>query len=61
MLGQLKIVELRERARGALEDKFSLSEFHNVVLGVGQVPLPVLENAVDVYIVTKALGVQLLQ
>ncbi|MES2605619.1 MAG: DUF885 domain-containing protein, partial [Pseudomonadota bacterium] len=56
MLGQLKIVDLRERARGALGEKFSLSEFHNVVLGVGQVPLTVLENAVDVYIVTKALS-----
>jgi uncharacterized protein (DUF885 family) len=55
MLGQLKIVELREEARGALGNKFALQDFHNVVLAAGQVPLSVLEHEVDVYIVTKAL------
>ena len=50
MLGQLKIVELRERARTALGAKFSIREFHNVVLGAGVVPLPVLEAAVDRYL-----------
>jgi uncharacterized protein (DUF885 family) len=50
MLGQLKIVELRERARAALGASFSIREFHNVVLGAGVVPLPVLEAAVERYI-----------
>ena len=50
MLGQLKIVELRERARTALGGDFSIREFHNAVLDAGVVPLPVLEAAVDRYI-----------
>lgn len=53
MLGQLKIVQLRERMQAAFGAEFSLREFHNVVLGVGQVPLIVLENAVDAYIADK--------
>ena len=47
MMGQLKIVELREKARKALADKFSLRDFHNVVLGTGTVPLEILERQVD--------------
>jgi uncharacterized protein (DUF885 family) len=50
MIGQLKIVELREKARKALGDKFSLREFHNVVLNTGTVPLEILERQVDAYI-----------
>jgi len=50
MIGQLKIVELRERALQALGDDFSIQEFHNVVLGVGSVPLTILEREVDEYI-----------
>ncbi len=50
MIGQLKIVELRERALQALGDDFSIREFHNVVLGVGSVPLTILEGEVEEYI-----------
>jgi uncharacterized protein (DUF885 family) len=50
MIGQLKIVELREKARKALGDRFSLKEFHSVVLGTGTAPLDVLEQQVDSYI-----------
>jgi len=50
MIGQLKIVELREKARKALGDKFSLREYHNVVLDTGTVPLEMLERQVDAYI-----------
>ena len=50
MIGELKIVELREKARKALGDKFSLREFHNVVLRTGVVPLDILEHQVDGYI-----------
>jgi uncharacterized protein (DUF885 family) len=50
MLGQLKIVELREKARAALGDRFSIREFHNTVLGSGTVPMELLERQVDVYI-----------
>ena len=52
MIGQMKIVELRERASEALGDRFSIREFHNVVLDLGVVPLAVLEQGVDAYIAT---------
>ena len=47
MIGQLKIVELRERVRARLDDKFSIKAFHNAVLRVGSVPLPALEAEID--------------
>jgi uncharacterized protein (DUF885 family) len=50
MIGQLKIIELREKAKKALGDRFSLSQFHNVVFNTGTVPLDILERQVDAYI-----------
>jgi uncharacterized protein (DUF885 family) len=50
MIGELKIIELREKARKALGAKFSLREYHNVVLRTGTVPLELLERQVDAYI-----------
>ena len=49
-VGELKILELREKARQALRDKFDLRQFHNVVLGKGAMPLTMLETMVDEYI-----------
>lgn len=54
MIGELKILELRDKARKALRDKFSLKAFHNVVLGTGNVPLDVLEQQIDSYIKANA-------
>jgi uncharacterized protein (DUF885 family) len=48
--GALKILELRERARSAMGDKFSLPKFHEIVLGEGTLPLPILEARVDRWI-----------
>jgi len=53
MIGQLKIIELREKARKALGDKFSLREFHDEVLGTGSVPLETLGHQIDAWIVRK--------
>jgi uncharacterized protein (DUF885 family) len=50
MIGELKIIELREKAKKALGNRFSLREFHNVVLGVGSVPLDTLERQVSLWI-----------
>jgi uncharacterized protein (DUF885 family) len=50
MIGQLQILELRDRARQALGEKFSPKQFHRVVLGAGTVPLDLLEREVDRYI-----------
>ena len=48
--GSLKILELRERAKKALGSKFSLPEFHKVVIGDGTLPLTILEARVDRWI-----------
>ncbi len=49
-VGQIKILELRERAKAALGPKFNLKDFHAVVLENGGVPLTMLETLVDEWI-----------
>jgi uncharacterized protein (DUF885 family) len=53
MVGELKIIELREKARKALGNRFSIREYHDVVLDTGSVPLELLERQVDAYIASK--------
>jgi uncharacterized protein (DUF885 family) len=42
-VGQLKILELRRRAEAQLGDRFDVRAFHDVIVGSGSLPLPVLE------------------
>ena len=49
-VGQLKILEVRERAKAALGPRFALKDFHAVVLENGGVPLTVLDKLVDEWI-----------
>jgi uncharacterized protein (DUF885 family) len=49
-LGYLKILELRARAEQALGTKFDIRHFHDTVLQLGSVPLPVLEQRIDRFI-----------
>jgi uncharacterized protein (DUF885 family) len=49
-IGEIKMVELREKAKKALGDKFGLGAFHDVVLKNGSMPLNILEQVVDEYI-----------
>src|SRR5262245_18581016 len=50
MIGELKILELRDKAKKALGDTFNIREFHSAVLGAGTLPLELLEKQVDAYI-----------
>jgi len=52
-IGSLKILELRARAQQALGDKFSYQKFHEVVIGDGTLPMPILEQRVDRWIATS--------
>jgi uncharacterized protein (DUF885 family) len=52
-MGQLKILELRDRAKTALGPKFDIKAFHDVVLDSGALPLDVLEKQVDAWIAAQ--------
>ena len=52
-IGQLKILELRDRAKKALGDKFDIRAFHDQVLDSGALPLDVLEQRVNDWIATQ--------
>jgi uncharacterized protein (DUF885 family) len=49
-IGQLKILELRDRARSALGNNFDLLAFHDRVLDSGALPLDVLSDRIDAWI-----------
>jgi uncharacterized protein (DUF885 family) len=52
-MGQLKILELRDRAKTALGTKFDIKAFHDVVLDSGALPLDVLEKQVGDWIAAQ--------
>jgi uncharacterized protein (DUF885 family) len=52
-IGMLKIVELRNKAKIQLGDRFDIRQFHDVVLGGGEMPLELLERRVDRWITTR--------
>lgn len=49
-VGELKILELRAKARTALGEAFDIRAYHDVVLGAGAMPLDALERRVDDWI-----------
>jgi len=52
-LGQMKIIELRERARQELGERFDLRAFHDALLQDGPLPLDVLEANMDRWIAAQ--------
>jgi uncharacterized protein (DUF885 family) len=52
-MGQLKLLELRDRAKTALGPKFDIRAFHDEVIDSGALPLDVLEQRVDAWIAAQ--------
>lgn len=48
-IGMLKILELRDKAKNTLGDKFDIREFHDEILKYGPLPLNVVEQKVDAW------------
>lgn len=55
-IGMRKILELREKAKAELGDKFDIKGFHDTVLGGGALPLDILERRVDDWIESRKAG-----
>lgn len=49
-IGMMKFQELRLNAELALGNNFDVRTFHDVVLGAGALPMPLLESRVDRWI-----------
>ncbi|HEU4670010.1 MAG TPA: DUF885 domain-containing protein [Dyella sp.] len=52
-MGELKILELRARAKRELGKRFDIRAFHDEILGGGALPLDVLEQRVDGWIAAQ--------
>lgn len=52
-MGQLKIMELRQKAQKEMGDKFAIKVFHQKVLESGVMPLALLENKIHNWIATN--------
>nr|XP_022291917.1 uncharacterized protein LOC111103156 [Crassostrea virginica] len=52
-VGEIKLRQLRQKAKDALGDQFDVKDFHSVVLKCGAVPLKFLEKEIDEYIKEK--------
>ena len=55
-LGEMAIWKARHKAEAALGEKFDIRQFHDSVLELGSVPLPVLESHIDTFIANGGKG-----
>jgi uncharacterized protein (DUF885 family) len=58
MMGQLKILDLRDRAQRELGPRFDIRGFHDTVLDAGALPLDVLEIRVNAWIAAEKTRVK---
>lgn len=52
-IGMMKILQLREKAQAALGNDFDIREFHYAVLKNGPIPLSLVEEEVEAWILSK--------
>jgi len=52
-MGMIQILAMRQKAMNALGDNFKLADFHDVILGNGAMPMPLLEKEINKYIAGK--------
>ena len=52
-IGQMKILELRNKSEQVLGDQFDIKEFHNEILKRGALPLSTLELFIDEWLASK--------
>ena len=55
-LGQMAIEQGRAKAEAALGSRFNIRAFHDTVLSLGSVPLPVLSDRIDQFIAEGGVG-----
>jgi len=55
-LGQMAIEKARAKAEAALANRFNIRAFHDTVLSLGSVPLPVLTDRIDQFIAEGGVG-----
>ena len=55
-LGEMTIRRVRSEAEEALGENFDIRKFHDVVLSLGSVPLPALEERIDAFIADGGHG-----
>ncbi len=55
-LGEMQIRELRLKAEAELGDRFDIRKFHDVILALGSVPLPVLQARIESFITDGGQG-----
>ena len=52
-IGMMKILEMRERAKAELGERFDIRGFHDTVLGGGGLPLEILERRVNAWVASR--------
>ncbi|QYU68970.1 DUF885 family protein [Leptolyngbya sp. 15MV] len=55
-LGEMTMRRVRAKAEAELGERFDIRKFHDVVLSLGSVPLPVLEERIDAFIADGGQG-----